>query len=258
MATPTRARPRPRISPRRWTGSARDPTTRPSSIIWDPAVDVGFKGRLWRLSLDLRRLQLDGEVRRSRIPHPRHGRPALHPDRDAGGGGRCRAAPIRPLRPGIARARRRAAPIAGPARAARANRPRRSRGSSSKECPSWSAPSARFRRRPRSSIERPMLSHGTTRSHPTDSPRSTMRSSKVERAFLLDEGLPGRPWFKHAVYAPGLTTGYAAGPCRRSARRSKTRTRRSSPPAIAKTVERIKKAAEALNVARDQAAATGR
>jgi N-acetylated-alpha-linked acidic dipeptidase len=34
--------------------------------------------------------------------------------------------------------------------------------------------------------------------------------TKVERAFLLPKGLPGRPWFKHAVYAPGLTTGYAA------------------------------------------------
>ncbi|MFO0953693.1 MAG: transferrin receptor-like dimerization domain-containing protein [Isosphaeraceae bacterium] len=35
---------------------------------------------------------------------------------------------------------------------------------------------------------------------------------RVERAFLMPEGLPGRPWFKHAVYAPGLTTGYASWP----------------------------------------------
>ena len=35
---------------------------------------------------------------------------------------------------------------------------------------------------------------------------------RVERAFLLDEGLPSRPWFKHAIYAPGLTTGYASWP----------------------------------------------
>ena len=34
--------------------------------------------------------------------------------------------------------------------------------------------------------------------------------TKVERSFLLPKGLPGRPWFKHAVYAPGLTTGYAS------------------------------------------------
>jgi N-acetylated-alpha-linked acidic dipeptidase len=36
--------------------------------------------------------------------------------------------------------------------------------------------------------------------------------SRVERAFLLEKGLPGRPWFKHAIYAPGLTTGYACWP----------------------------------------------
>lgn len=31
----------------------------------------------------------------------------------------------------------------------------------------------------------------------------------TERMFLID-GLPGRPWFKHAIYAPGEHTGYAA------------------------------------------------
>lgn len=35
---------------------------------------------------------------------------------------------------------------------------------------------------------------------------------RVERAFLLADGLPGRTWFKHAIYAPGVTTGYASWP----------------------------------------------
>lgn len=35
---------------------------------------------------------------------------------------------------------------------------------------------------------------------------------RIERAFLLTDGLPSRPWFKHAIYAPGLTTGYACWP----------------------------------------------
>ncbi|KAL6714104.1 hypothetical protein ACLMJK_008598 [Lecanora helva] len=30
-----------------------------------------------------------------------------------------------------------------------------------------------------------------------------------ERSFLHQEGLDGRPWFKHVVFAPGLWTGYA-------------------------------------------------
>ncbi|KAI0021133.1 hypothetical protein F4780DRAFT_301294 [Xylariomycetidae sp. FL0641] len=31
----------------------------------------------------------------------------------------------------------------------------------------------------------------------------------IERGFLHPEGLDGRPWFKHVVFAPGLWTGYA-------------------------------------------------
>ncbi|MGW1679892.1 M28 family peptidase [Saccharopolyspora sp. NPDC002376] len=33
-----------------------------------------------------------------------------------------------------------------------------------------------------------------------------------ERALTQQEGLPGRDWFKHMVYAPGLYTGYAVQP----------------------------------------------
>jgi N-acetylated-alpha-linked acidic dipeptidase len=32
----------------------------------------------------------------------------------------------------------------------------------------------------------------------------------IERALLIPEGLPNRPWFRHAIYAPGVYTGYAA------------------------------------------------
>jgi len=32
----------------------------------------------------------------------------------------------------------------------------------------------------------------------------------AERALLIPEGLPNRPWFRHAIYAPGQYTGYAA------------------------------------------------
>jgi N-acetylated-alpha-linked acidic dipeptidase len=32
---------------------------------------------------------------------------------------------------------------------------------------------------------------------------------QLERAMIRDDGLPGRPWYKHQVYAPGLLTGYA-------------------------------------------------
>jgi N-acetylated-alpha-linked acidic dipeptidase len=32
---------------------------------------------------------------------------------------------------------------------------------------------------------------------------------RQERALIQPQGLPGRPWFRHQVYAPGLVTGYA-------------------------------------------------
>ncbi|CCC10262.1 hypothetical protein SMACR_02840 [Sordaria macrospora] len=31
----------------------------------------------------------------------------------------------------------------------------------------------------------------------------------IERSFLFSQGLDGRPWFKHVVFAPGLWTGYS-------------------------------------------------
>lgn len=33
---------------------------------------------------------------------------------------------------------------------------------------------------------------------------------RQERALTQAEGLAGRPWFKHMIYAPGRLTGYAA------------------------------------------------
>ena len=42
--------------------------------------------------------------------------------------------------------------------------------------------------------------------------RMSQALNVVERAFLDREGLPGRPWFKHQLIGPGLTTGYAPWP----------------------------------------------
>ncbi len=33
---------------------------------------------------------------------------------------------------------------------------------------------------------------------------------QTETAFIADEGLPNRPWYKHLIFAPGQYTGYAA------------------------------------------------
>jgi N-acetylated-alpha-linked acidic dipeptidase len=45
---------------------------------------------------------------------------------------------------------------------------------------------------------------------PQDAARLNQALRGAERALLTPEGLPHRPWFRHAIYAPGEYTGYAA------------------------------------------------
>jgi N-acetylated-alpha-linked acidic dipeptidase len=45
---------------------------------------------------------------------------------------------------------------------------------------------------------------------PRDAARLNAVLQGAERALLVPEGLPHRPWFRHAIYAPGEYTGYAA------------------------------------------------
>jgi N-acetylated-alpha-linked acidic dipeptidase len=45
---------------------------------------------------------------------------------------------------------------------------------------------------------------------PRDPDRLNQTLRDAERALLTPEGLPNRPWFRHAIYAPGQYTGYAA------------------------------------------------
>lgn len=40
--------------------------------------------------------------------------------------------------------------------------------------------------------------------------KANERLGQMERAFIDPVGLPGREWFKHIVYAPGLWSGYEA------------------------------------------------
>jgi N-acetylated-alpha-linked acidic dipeptidase len=45
---------------------------------------------------------------------------------------------------------------------------------------------------------------------PKDAARLNQALRSAERALLVQEGLPHRPWFRHSIYAPGEYTGYAA------------------------------------------------
>src|SRR5215469_14279899 len=48
------------------------------------------------------------------------------------------------------------------------------------------------------------------RNPPQDASRLNQALLNAERALLVPQGLPHRPWFRHAIYAPGEYTGYAA------------------------------------------------
>jgi N-acetylated-alpha-linked acidic dipeptidase len=45
---------------------------------------------------------------------------------------------------------------------------------------------------------------------PRDAAKLNEALRQTERALLLPDGLPDRPWFRHSIYAPGKYTGYAA------------------------------------------------
>jgi N-acetylated-alpha-linked acidic dipeptidase len=48
------------------------------------------------------------------------------------------------------------------------------------------------------------------RSSQQDAARLNQALRGAERALLVPQGLPHRPWFRHVIYAPGEYTGYAA------------------------------------------------
>ncbi len=48
------------------------------------------------------------------------------------------------------------------------------------------------------------------RKFPADAEPMNAKLRGAERALLIPDGLPNRPWFHHAIYAPGQYTGYAA------------------------------------------------
>ncbi len=48
------------------------------------------------------------------------------------------------------------------------------------------------------------------RNPPNDAEGLNQQLFAAERALLIPEGLPHRPWYRHAIYAPGEYTGYAA------------------------------------------------
>jgi N-acetylated-alpha-linked acidic dipeptidase len=108
---------------------------------------------------------------------------------------------------------------------------------------------------------REFLSHAERLDHATDSLQHAreLRSdglrelndalARVERAFLIEKGLPGRAWFKHAVYAPGLTTGYGSWPLPAIRQALEDNDAHQLSTCVVLTAERIDKATANLDAA---------
>jgi len=77
--------------------------------------------------------------------------------------------------------------------------------------------------------------------------------AQIERAFLDKNGLPGRPWFQHTLYAPGLTTGYASWPFPAVVQATRDRDAEALQLALRIVVERIDAATQKIGLARDLA-----
>jgi N-acetylated-alpha-linked acidic dipeptidase len=80
---------------------------------------------------------------------------------------------------------------------------------------------------------------------------------QVEREFLSPEGISGRPWFRHTLYAPGLTTGYASWPFPGLTQAVKDHDASIWDRESKKVVERLDAAAAALDRAANLTAARG-
>jgi N-acetylated-alpha-linked acidic dipeptidase len=98
-----------------------------------------------------------------------------------------------------------------------------------------------------------------TRVQANDShPRAVQRLQRInealvraERALTDDEGLRGRAWYKHQIYAPGYYTGYAAQPLPDLRQAIEDNNVAAAREASARITKAIRRAAEVLEKARD-------
>jgi N-acetylated-alpha-linked acidic dipeptidase len=75
-----------------------------------------------------------------------------------------------------------------------------------KAAKAWRAATGRLEARGRALVGRSLDTPAARR----ELTRINRALHQQERRLITARGLPGRPWFRHQIYAPGVTTGYAA------------------------------------------------
>ena len=73
----------------------------------------------------------------------------------------------------------------------------------------------------------------------------------VERSFIDDRGLNGRPWYKHEIYAPGIFTGYASQPLTDFRQAIDDRNSTNMKEGLERIIAAINRATEVLKKARE-------
>ncbi|MDP9267294.1 MAG: M28 family metallopeptidase [Acidobacteriota bacterium] len=79
----------------------------------------------------------------------------------------------------------------------------------------------------------------------------------TERAMIVPEGLPGRPWYKHQIYTPGVYTGYGVktlAAIREPLEERKYKQAEAAIPKVAKTFEDTAAAIDAASAVLEKAA----
>ena len=74
---------------------------------------------------------------------------------------------------------------------------------------------------------------------------------QTERQFIDPQGLRGRAWYKHQIYAPGFYTGYAAQPLTDFRQALDDRNAANAKESLERIVQAIKRATNTLKQARD-------
>ncbi len=89
-------------------------------------------------------------------------------------------------------------------------------------------------------------------------PRAVTRLKRIneallaaERALTEDQGLRGRPWYRHQIYAPGFYTGYAAQPLPDFRQALEDRSGANAKLALDRIVAAIRRATKVLGTAGD-------
>ncbi|KQL48583.1 aminopeptidase [Brevibacillus choshinensis] len=95
-----------------------------------------------------------------------------------------------------------------------------------------------------------MIADGVTDAERSQLEKINAAMMQQERDLIVSEGLPSRPWYKHQIWAPGLTTGYAAQPLPAIAEAFQANDAKALQQAVERLNTVLKKATETSNAAK--------